>query len=721
MCKRSIVWVFCALVVGFVLTNAVQADIIGWWKFDEGSGSTAYDSSGNDYHAEVLGIPLWGDGPLGFAGALDFTETGGADCGDFDPTGGTGVFTLTLWCLWDGTQSTQHFFTKSNGWAADTMMFQVEVKGGNSDPARTDRMALAYQGSTQAILHEVPKNEWAHMSLVFDGTNATGYLNGVDEAGPQPTGIGAYVQGPVLIGVTWNGSRVFQGLLDDMRLYDRVLTETEIRTIMAGDTEQNQTAYGPSPADGELLTNTWVNLSWKPGPSAASHDVYLGDNFNDVDEATRDSGFFRGNQTPTTLLAGFPGYAYPDGLVPGTTYYWRIDEVNEADPNSPWKGSVWSFSIAPKTAYDPDPADGAEFVDPGVILSWTPGYGAKLHTVYFGDDFDDVDNAGGGSPQGTASYNPDSLELEKVYYWRVDEFDGIDTYKGDIWSFTTPGAVGNPLPAYNATDIAMNAILSWTPSDSAASHQLYFGTDKAAVRNADTGSPEYKGSRTLGAESYEPSILDSDTTYYWRVDEVDAQGNTLKGPLWIFTTGPFLVVEDFERYTDDDAAGQAIWQTWIDGFGIVDNGAQVGYLLPPYAEQSIVHSGSQSMPLSYTNEAGVTNSEASMKLTAPRDWTQVGVEELSLWFRGGSNNIVEPLYVAVSNSAGTPAVVAYDDPSAVQLSRWIQWSVPLQAFADQGINLTNVDQIAVGLGSKAGTSTNGSGTIYIDDIRLYLP
>jgi len=713
---------FLSLVMGLILTSAVRADLIGWWMFDEGSGSMAYDSSGNEHHAEVLGTPLWGDGPLGFAGALDFTDTGGADCGEFVPTE-TGVFTLTFWHKWDGTGDVQHFFSKSNGWGADTMMFQVENKGhwANVDEARRERLHLAYQGATQAVMHKIPQNEWGHTALVFDGTHATGYLNGVDEVGPQPTGIGAPVDGPVWIGVAHTGARVFQGLLDDMRFYDRVLTEPEIRAIMAGDTEQSQTAYGPDPADGDLLTNTWVNLSWRPGPSAVSHDVYLGENSGDLEEATRDADVFRGNQTLTTIIAGFPGYAYPDGLVPGTTYYWRIDEVNEADPNSPWKGPVWSFSIAPKTAYDPDPADGAEFVDPTVTLSWTPGYGAKIHTVYFGDDFDDVSNATGGSPQGNATYKPDSLELEKVYYWRVDEFDGIDTYKGDVWSFTTPGAVGNPLPAYNATDVAMNAILSWTPADSADSHQLYFGSDEAAVRSADTSSPEYKGSRTLGSESYEPGILDADATYYWRVDEMDAQGNTSKGPLWIFTTGQFLVVDDFERYTDDDTAGEAIWQTWIDGFGVADNGAQVGYLLPPYAEQSIVHGGSQSMPLTYTNEAGVTNSEAQLTLTATRDWTQSGVSDLSLWFRGGSNNAADPLYVSVANSAGVPAVVAYDDPSVVQLSRWIQWMVPLQAFADQGINLANVDQIAVGLGSKGGTSINGSGTVFIDDIQLYLP
>jgi hypothetical protein len=244
--------------------------------------------------------------------------------------------------------------------------------------------------------------------------------------------------------------------------------------------------------------------------------------------------------------------------------------------------------------------------------------------------------------------------------------------------------------------------------------------DKEAVRTAGPGSPEDKGLKALGAENYDPGLLDADTTDYWRVDEVDAQGNTSKGPLWIFTTGAFLLVDDFESYTDDDAAGEAVWQHWIDGFGILDNGAQAGYLVPPYCEQTIVHGGLQSMPLLYVNEAGVTNSEGSMTLTALRDWTQVGVAELSLWFRGTSGNATEPLYVALANSGGVPAVVAHRDASAAAIRSWIQWRIPLQAFGNQGINLSNVDKVAIGLGIKAGVvSPGGSGTMYIDDIRLY--
>jgi hypothetical protein len=128
------------------------------------------------------------------------------------------------------------------------------------------------------------------------------------------------------------------------------------------------------------------------------------------------------------------------------------------------------------------------------------------------------------------------------------------------------------------------------------------------------------------------------------------------------------------------------------------------------------------MPLLYTNEAGTTNAEVALTLISPRDWTAEGVGQLSLWFRGLSANAAEPFYVAVANSTGAPGVIVNDDAQAAQARLWTEWSIPLQAFADQGIDLTDVDTFAIGLGTKAGLpAPGGSGTMYIDDIRLYRP
>ena len=496
----------------------------------------------------------------------------------------------------------------------------------------------------------------------------------------------------------------------------------EIRITNAlelGDAGPFPRAWGPNPVNGALHIDTWVNLSWVAGGFAVSHDVYLGDNFDDVNNGAEST--FVGNQAGTFIVVGFPGFAYPDGLVPGTTYYWRIDEVNDTEPNSPWKGDVWSFSIPPKTAYFPNPADGAESVVLDVELSWTEGFGAKLHTVYFGDNFDDVNNATGGQAQGTTSYTPGTLQMAKTYYWRVDEFDIVETYKGDVWSFTTEGAVGSPEPVNGAVDVTQTPTLTWVPGVFAASHQVYFGSDAQAVKNADTSSPEYKGSRDLGSESYDVGQLEWNTTYYWRIDEVNNTNadSPWTGPLWSFTTANFLIVDDFESYNnleETDPASNIIFIAWVDGFdNPAVNGSVVGHLNSPYAEQTIVHSGNQSMPFAYDNAVG--KSEATLTLTSNRDWTVKGANTLTIWFRGSVGNAAENLYVALNGNA----VVNHDNPDAALATTWTQWNIDLQAFANQGVNLSNVNTITLGLGNRNNPVAGGSGMMFVDDIRLYAP
>ncbi|MFZ2149459.1 MAG: PA14 domain-containing protein [Sedimentisphaerales bacterium] len=642
------------------------------------------------------------------------------------------------------------------------------------------------------------------------------------------------------------------------------------------EVQERGRAVNPTPADGAILEDTWVNLTWFPGDFAVSHDMYLGENFDDVNDGLGDT--FQSNQGLTSFIVGFPGFPYPDGLVPGTTYYWRIDEVNDTDPNSPWKGPVWSFTVPPRIAYDPNPPDGAKFVDPNVILRWAPGFGSKLHTIYFGNNFDDVNNAVVGLPQAETTYRPGTLELEKTYYWRVDEFSGAATEKGDVWSFTVtkaggglkaeyfnnttlsgepvltrldpeinfnwgnadepgrnspdasinvdnfsarwsgelevdltdtytfqitanngfrlwldgkpiidfwnngttsnrlsepieliggdthsirmeyfegedtaiaqlfwesstreqqiipsgalqpPLKAGSPSPFNRSVDVKQTQILSWSPVEEAASHQVYFGTDEEALKNADTGSPEYKGIRNLGSESYDAGQLEWNATYYWRVDEVKADGTVQKGNIWSFTTANFLIVDDFEDY---DIGNNEIWWAWKDGLGYAAHptkppyagngtGSMVGdETTGSYCEETIVHGGSQSMPLFYDNnmQGKSKYSEAELTLTYPRDWTENGVNTLSIWFRGIADNAAEMLYVALNGSA----VVSHDNPNAAQIDTWTVWNIDLQAFADQGVNLANVNTLALGLGNKKNPVAGGSGTMYFDDIRLYPP
>jgi hypothetical protein len=517
-------------------------------------------------------------------------------------------------------------------------------------------------------------------------------------------------------------------------------------------------------------------------------------------------------------------------------------------------------------------------VDPDADLSWTAGKGAKMHTVYFGDNLDTVTNATGGAPQIATTYALNTLEMGKTYYWRVDEFDGRETHKGNVWSFTTGdaslggirgeyfnnvtlagtpalvrvdpdinfnwggnspgpgvqapvfsvrwtgmlnvpftetytfyanvfeavrvwvddkliinnwmahhmaieyqakidlevgtcpivmeianvagggyGGGGNmqaqlswsnpslpkeivpqtalllpvwalrPNPANGAVDVRQQPVLRWDAGDEAASHQVYFGIDENAVLNATTGSPEYKGPKDLGSESYDPGKLEWDTLYFWRVDEVNTgnPSSPWKGNVWSFKTANFLVVDDFEAY---DIGNNEIWWAWKDGLGYGAHGNEPAYpgngtgaavgdeTTASYTEETIVHSGRQSLPVSYDNSVAKL-SEVVLTLSYPRDWTERGVKTLRIWFIGDSANAADPLYVALNGTA----VVSHSDPAAAQIGVWTKWDIDLQAFANQGVNLTNVDTIAVGLGDKKNPKAGGAGKVYFDDIGLYPP
>jgi len=842
--------------VGTSTAQNIDPALVGWWTFDEGAGNAAGELSGKSVAGTFFGGPTWGfDGE--HRGVLEFDGTD--DYVFIDGHFNLPVYTMAFWFRVDGGTGQRDILSAYAVGVQHGILLEMQAGG---TLRYLHRYPLGTGGGTNIYTTTTyDDGAWYHAAMVKAQNKITLYINGeeVDSTGDTSEFNPGDTFG-VALGILDDErglARMFPGAMDDVRIYDRPMSAEEIQAIM--QLEIWPYAYGPTPADGALHPDTWANLSWAPGPLATSHDVYLGDNFDDVNDGTGDT--FRGNQTGTFLVVGFPGFAVPDGLVPGTRYYWRIDGVDQANPDSPWKGSVWSFLVPPKKAYEPVPTEGSKFIDANIELNWTAGFGAKLHTVYFGDNFDDVTNATGGAAQGTTNFAPGALEPGKTYYWRVDEFDALTTYTGDVWSFTVAGAGGGvkgeyyqgqnlntvaltrtdpqinfnwsgaPDPAvsedgfsvrwsgeleaaftethtfytnsadgvrlwidgiqlvnnwtdhdntensgnmdlvagqiyslqmehYDATGAAvaellwssprtpkqiipqaalslpvrarnpqpLNGIvgvklidtLDWMAGDHAASHDVYFGTDMEAVQNADKSSPEYKGTRGLGDEGYDAGTLTWDTTYYWRVDEVNNTNtdSPWTGTVWSFSTGDFLIVEDFEDY--NDYPPDEIWNTWIDGFGTTTNGSTAGYPDPiftdgeHYVETVVVHGGDQTMPLFYDNN--LKYSEVTATLVYPTDWTSEGVGNLSLWIRGDSDNAAERLYVAVNG------VARYNGDTAVaQTTIWTEWVIPLQAFADLGVDLTNVNTISIGLGDKNNVAVGGSGVMYIDDLRLYRP
>jgi len=188
----------------------------------------------------------------------------------------------------------------------------------------------------------------------------------------------------------------------------------------------------------------------------------------------------------------------------------------------------------------PTPIDNATDVRLESVLVWSAGYGALYHDVYIGTDANAVANADGSSPEflGTVSnaiFAPGKLGIGTKYYWRIDEVGAACATKGDIWSFTTDrGVAKEPSPPDAAKATSIDVVLGWLPGPTAVSHDVYLGTDFNDVNDANTFSNQYRGSQN--STIYDLNGLEYETTYYWRIDEVNGPA-IRKGDVWHFTTG----------------------------------------------------------------------------------------------------------------------------------------------------------------------------------------
>lgn len=230
----------------------------------------------------------------------------------------------------------------------------------------------------------------------------------------------------------------------------------------------------------------------------------------------------------------------------------------------------------------------------------------------------------------------------------------------------------------------------------------------------------------------------------WGDDIVDEADLEILMDHWGQSHPVYIVVDDFESYNDNADTGTTIFHTWLDGMGYGEpapgydgngTGSTVGHASgPPFAEQTIVHGGYQSMPLWYDNDGAIYEgtewelkglpfySEAQRHWETPQDWTVKGVEVLTLWFHGDADNatgrqIPEPLYVALKDEAGNSASIVHPDPSAITIESWEQWRIALVDFTD--VDPATIKMMAIGVGDPASTNPRGSGVVYIDDIELH--
>jgi len=543
------------------------------------------------------------------------------------------------------------------------------------------------------------------------------------------------------------------------------------------------TAHFPEPADGAqnvLLTPT---LNWTAGQLAMGHHVYFGADRSAVEAgaAETDEGSLTVNETTyqiaDALEADTTYYWRVDETGVGGQInagpVWSFTTVSGGPGGAirEWWSNISGTDIPSLTSHAnfPDNPSGREFVSSmeGPV-NWSDNYGTRLfgwlyppetgdYTFWIsGDDNCELWLSTDADPANTQliatvalwtesrEWNKEAnqqsaavnLTAGEPYYIEalMKEGTGGDNiavaWEGPGFSTTVIGADGvgptpllpvraySPYPANGAADTLQDLALTWKAGDKAQQHEVYFGDDTDAVAAADTSSSLFMGRQS--GTSFDVGELEWGKTFYWRVDEIN-EGDSESpwvGHVWAFSTANFIPVDDFESYTDNIEAGEAIWQTWIDGLTNL-TGAIVGYFEAPFAEQSIVHGGGQSMPLDYNNINPPYYSEAELELAPVQNWTVAGLTDLTLYVRGQTSNDPDTLYVVVQDSSNKIAVAANLDPAVVNATAWTEWNVPLTDLA--GVNLSRVKKISIGVGDRDNPTPDGTGRLFVDDIRVTKP
>jgi hypothetical protein len=762
MNKRLSYLIMVLLVLDLALANAVTADLVGWWKMDDGSGTIAHDSTQNGNHGTLLGNPQWVAGYVGGALKLDGTD-------DYVslPIGSMMSSltnsTLALWVNFSGQGGAWQRVLDFGTSTANYIYVCPQDGGGALHVAIT-----ANTGSWTDIVAPTGglPTGWHHLAVAIDGKakNLKIFLDGQVVADAATlyslSDLGNTTQN--WLGRSEYADPYFNGVLDDFRIYNEALSAAQIGKIVRGVMAP---ASKPSPADGAVDVPRDRVLSWNAGEFAKTHDVYLGTVSADVQNADRAS--------PLNVLVSrgqdASSYAPPAVLELGKTYYWRIDEVNAAPSTTIFKGDVWQFTVEPYSYPIRNVTATASSTNKGMEPQKTVD-GSGLNA---GDEHSTVAtemwlSAKGAAQPAWIQYTFDrTYKLDQMWVWNsnqaLESVLGVGAktvlveYSTDAgtwralgeFEFTQAGGLpathdttvdfggaaakfvkltiksnwGGILPQAGLSEVRFYAIpvlarepnpapaaiavnpqvpLTWRAGREAVSHQIYIGTDKQQV--TDGTAPM----GTVSTNTYEAPVT-LGQTYYWKVVEVnDAMTpKSWDGDVWSFTTADSLVVDDFESYTDEK--DHEIFGTWIDGWSSGSSGSQVGYLQVPFAERTIVHGGRQAMPMAYDNNKAPRFSETERTFQVPQDWSKYGITTLVIWFRGDPNNTAAPLYAEIN---GTKVLFNKGAPSTA-FPLWKQWNIDL---ASLGISLKSVKTLTIGVGD--GTA-GGTGMLFIDDVLLY--
>ena len=489
MLKKVVPIVAAVLVLS--MAHSATAVQVGWWPLDEGTGTIAADRSGNGNNGTLTNGPTWANGKFGKAVQLD-----GVDDYVSIP------HNVNLCVTTEVTVSAWVYAERNNG--PGTEGYQGIVGKGNSPRSYSLYTTTAgnlhfstgpggaYIGTTSSTV--LPTKQWVHVAVKVEGGQHKYFINGV-AAGVGGTGVvlpGATDTSVVYIGRTGEGAtRSFQGMIDDVHIWNHALTDQQINDLFSKAPPGYRNAVNPTPANGAQGVASPL-FQWTAGDGAVFHDVYLGTT-PDLTAANKVA-----SRQPFNL------YYHVAGLQPGTTYYWRVDEIAADGTVTP--SEVWSFKTMPATAWTPNPPDGAAYIKPSVTLTWMGGQGALNHDVYVGTNRADVEKGAASTSKGnqkTASLQLDGLAPDTTYYWRVDEVTMSGSkVTGEIWKFTTRPVIVKTDPT----------LVGWWKLENEGSGSAvdYSGYDRDGTL---MGNPQWVSGYLAGALKFNGTVDYVETNY----------------------------------------------------------------------------------------------------------------------------------------------------------------------------------------------------------------
>jgi regulation of enolase protein 1 (concanavalin A-like superfamily) len=468
----------------------------------------------------------------------------------------------------------------------------------------------------------------------------------------------------------------------------------------------------PHPTDGQTDVQTTPTLNWKAGRYAETHDVYFGSNFDDVNDASVDS------HPNVTYVNTDVNNFKPGNLEFNTTYYWRVDEVSNTQPDKFRSGKVWSFTTGHFIVVD----DFEDYNDISNLIydTWLDYYvnntgmtvghldspfaerkivHSDYQSMYMRYDNDGTVNEGTEYERsGTLPYS----EAERIWQNPEDWTSEGATTSLSLWFRGVPASVGSfrvAGPVYMMTSSGADI---WGTADQFhfAYKQFYgVGSITAKVVSVANSDPWAKAGvmirETLAPDSRHAMVVITPSSGVSMQNRSTAGGGseefTIAGvaaPQWVRLT------RSANTFIAEYSSNGNNWQPLSSITMPMLTDVYIGLCLTSH---------------NATAKGSANFSNVSIDGTVTGDWQSqdIGIE----------SNDAEPVYIVLQDSSGNSATVRHPNSSATTISAWTQWNIPLTDFT--GVNAQSVKKMVIGVGDRADTQPGGSGTLYVDDIRLY--